>query len=301
MSQSSVSRVVLADNAALSTNAVAVSFRECSFAGSRTFLREDGHRGTRQRQSCRARIATDTSAGSISGYFGPTEIDWILGRVMGSVGGSTGSGTAGSPWLPAEALTSFYAAVDKVAAKYLYQLWPTTLEVSGSEQQYVNWNLSCTGKAETVYSSSWPATAYTCESAFLFSDATFTYNSTAYKIKSFRLNIDNVVDDQNFQNAITPADFEAQDLAVTLDLECVFNSDNLALYRAALAGAAASLAISDGTTTYTFAFGNAKIPNAAPTIPASGRITFPVQLEAYRTSTMSSPAASDAQLRMWKA
>jgi hypothetical protein len=301
MSQSSATRVVLADNSALSTNAVAVSFRECSLAGSRTFLREDGHRGTRQRQGCRARIASDTSAGSISGYFSTAEIDYILGRVIGSVGGSAGTGTAGDPWLPAEALTKFYAGVDKVAAKYLYELWPTSLEVSGSEQQYVNWNLNCTGTAETVYSSSWPATAYTCGTSFLFSDATFTYNSTAYKIKSFRLNIDNVVDDQNFQNAISPTNFEAQDLAVTLDLECVFNSDNIALYRAALAGAAASLAISDGTTTYTFAFGNAKIPNGAPTIPATGRVTFPVQLEAYRTSTMSSPAATDAQLRMWKA
>ena len=301
MSQSSASRVMLADNSAISTNPLYISVRECSLVGNRTFVREDGHRGSRQRRSCRARISSDVSAGAISGYFGPTEIDWLLGRVVGSVGGSAGTGTAADPWLPAEALTKFYALVDKVQSKFLYEVWPSSLEISGSEQQYVNWTMNLMGRAESTFASSWPATAPTCETAFLFSDATFTYNSTTYKIKSFRLTIDNVLDDQNYQNAITPADFEAQDLDVRLELECVYNSDNAALYRAALAGAAAKLALSDGTTTYNFQFGNAKLPaNSGPTIPATGRITFPVTIEAYRSATISSPTAADAQLQMWK-
>ncbi|MFN9110310.1 MAG: phage tail tube protein [Bacteroidota bacterium] len=300
MTQSSVTRLALADNSAISTNAISVSFRECGLVGQRTFVREDGHRGSRQRRSCRARISSDVSSGAISGYFGPTEIDWILGRIVGSVGGATGSGTAGSPWLPAEALTKFYALVDKGVAKFLYEIWPSTLQISGSETQYINWTLNATGKAETTYGGSWPAVAETCEKAFLFSDAVLTYNSTEYKIKSFQFSINNMIDDQNFQNAITPSDFEAQDLEVTLQVDCVYNSDNAALYRAALAGAAAKLAITDGVTTYNFQCGNAKIPNGGPTIPASGRLTFPVQMEWYRSSTVVSPTAADAQLQMWK-
>ena len=282
MSQSTTSRLMVADDATIATNPLWFSFTECTLKGERQFGRDDGHRGTRQRSSCRARILSDLSNGGWAGKFSVTEIDWIIKRTLGS-----GAGTSGvSPWVFAEAPAAIYALADKVAAKYLYGLQISSLEISGQEAQYLNWAVECVGGAESVWSDAWPAspTAPECGTAFTFADATLTYDSTAYELQSFRLRIDNAFDGQQYENAITPTRFEAQDAIVTLEAQCAFRSDTLALYRAAVAGATATLVITDGTTTYTFTFGNLKIPNGAPTVPATGRINMPLQMEAFRTA-----------------
>ena len=123
---------MLADNSAISTNPIWVSFQDCDLTGIREFGRDEGHRGTRQRSSCRARVLSDMCSGSLSMKASVTEIDWLLKRFLGS-----GSGSGGSPWILAEAPAGFYALVDKVAAKYLYPVNPSKLTIAGSEKQYL--------------------------------------------------------------------------------------------------------------------------------------------------------------------
>lgn len=281
MSQSTASRMMLADNAAISTNPLWPSFLDNDLVGMREFGRDEGHRGTRQRTSCRARVLSDASGGSFSLKASVTEIDWLLKRYLGS-----GSGTGGSPWILAEAPAVYYALVDKVAAKYLYTLMPSKLTIAGSEKQYLLWTAEATGGAESVWGSAWPGTpsAPECGTAFLFSDCALTYSGTAYPLQSFSLSIDNDIDGQQYENAITPTRFESQDAIVQLSFKCALRSDTLALYRAGIAGAAATLVFTDGTTTYTITFANLKIPNGGPKIPAKGRINFDLTAEAYRTA-----------------
>lgn len=281
MSQATASRLMLADNSAISTNPIWPSFQDCDLVGMREFGRDEGHRGTRQQSSCRARVLSDASGGSFSMKASVTEIDWLLKRYLGS-----GSGSGGSPWVLAEAPAAYYALVDKVAAMYLYPLYPSKLTISGSEKQYLNWLAEAVGGAESEWVSSWPAspTAPECGTAFLMADCTFNYNSTAYPIQSFSLSIDNEIDGQQYENAITPTRFESQDATIQLSLKCAFRSDTKALYRAAVAGAAGSLVITDGTTTYTITFGNVKIPNGGPKVPVKGRINFDLSAMIYRTA-----------------
>lgn len=281
MSQATASRMMLADNSAISTNPLWPSFLDCGIVGNREFGRDEGHRGTRQRSSCRARILSDKSGGPVNMRASVTEIDWLIKRALGS-----GAGSGGDPWVLAEAPAGIYALVDKVAAKYLYPLWINRLEISGSEKNYLNWMVDTMGGAESVWGSAWPGSpsAPECGTAFITADCVLTYNSVAYKFQNFRLTIDNAIDDQQYENSITPTRFESQDAIIQLTAQCALRSDTIDLYRAAVAGAAGSLAISDGTTTYTFTFANMKIPNGGPTIPAQGRINMPLTIDCLRTA-----------------
>lgn len=294
MSQSKASRLLAADNAAITTNAVAIAFNECSLAGPKQIITHDGHRGTRQRWPCRSRIVSQRSMGNISGFLGATEIDWLLPRAIGTTGAS--------PWIPGESLTPYYYLVDKVAAIYLYNnMRITGFEISGQETQYLNWNFALAGELETVWGVAFPSTPVpACDNAFLLADAIFNYASTAYKIQSFRLSVDNVVDTQQYENSITPTRYEATDLRVRLSVQCAFRSDTIALYDAALAGGTGFLSFTDGTTTYTFNVGQWKYTGGFPSIPGQGRINMPLTFEGFRTVNTTGLVAADNQLRIVK-
>ena len=292
MSQATAARLIVGDTTTIGSG-TAIAFNECSLAGQRTVGVHMGHRGSRQRASCRARNTTDKSGGNISGNLSVAEIDWFLPRAIGTTGSS--------PWIPGETIAEWYAWVDKVAAIYQYNKQRIrSFEVSGQETQYLNWNFATVGELETTYGSTWPTSPVPdCGTAFLFSDCVLTYNSTAYPMQSFRLSVDNAIDENQYENSLTPTRFESQDLIVQLQVTCALRSDTIALYDAALAGAAASLAVSDGTTTYTFHFGNLKYMSGAPTVPARGRINMPLNFEAFRATNVTTNPA-DNQFRIVK-
>ena len=292
MSQSVATRMMLASDAVLTTPQW-FEFRDCSLAGKRTFGATEGHRGTRQPASCRARVLTDMCDGAFAGRLNAAEIDYIMPHVFFA--------SAGSTLIPGEAPTSFYALVDKVAALYLYNsLRVNTFTLSGSESNYLDWQFACVGALESVYGSAWPSSPVSpsCGDAMTFQDITFTYSGTVYKPISFTLTINNNLS-PTIETSLTPTLYEAQEMSVTLDMVFDFRtsggglSNNIALYRAALAGAAASLAMTDGTNTYTFSFANLKIPDGAPTIPVQGRLTMPLKMMAYRATNATVNAADN--------
>jgi hypothetical protein len=292
MSQATASKLIVSDTTTWASG-IGVAFNECSLVGQRTNGMHQGHRGTRQRASCRARTLTDKSGGNISGNFSVAEIDWFLPRAIGTTGAS--------PWIPGETIAHWDALVDKVAAIYQYNnLRINSLEISGQESQYLNWNVACVGELEEVYGLTYPTSPIPdCGTAFTFADCTLNYNSTAYKMQSFRLSIDNALDQNQYENSLTPTRFETQDLIVQLTVQTAFRSDTLALYDAALAGAEASLAVTDGTTTYTFNFGNLKYMAGGPTVPGRGRINQSLTFEAMRKTNVTTNQA-DNQLHIVK-
>lgn len=294
MSQSTASRLMFSDAIGM-TSPIVVSFLECSLNAQRTFGRSEGHRGTRQRSACRARVLTDASSGAVSGHFSAAELDWLLPRAIGTTGSS--------PLIPGESLAAVYALVDKVAAIYQYPMYINSFELSGQEAQYLNWAFNMVGGAQVTWGSAWPTVVPAspdCGDAASFADVVFNYGGTAFPLQSFRLAVDNAIDSQQYENSITPTRFESQDLIVSLEVQCAFRADTSALHRAAIAGAAAFLQVGVGAATYTFHFGNLKIPNGGPTIPRVGRITQSLTMESYRTASTGT-AATDNQLRIVKA
>ena len=298
MGQSVATRMMLASDAVL-TAPQWFEFRECSLAGSREFGSTEGHRGTRQPASCRARVLRDLCQGTFSGRLNAAEIDYIMPHVL--------FGTAGATIIPTETPTKFFALVDKVSALYLYnKLRVNQFTLSGSESNYLDWSFNCVGELETTYGSAWPVSpvAPSCGVALTFQDVVFTYSGTAYTPQSFTLNINNNLI-PTIETSLTPTLYEAGNMEVSLDMTFDFRtasdglSNNLALYRSALAGAAASLALNDGTNTYTFSFANLKIPDGAPTIPVDGRLSMPLKMMAYRT-TNALAGATDHVVRLIK-
>jgi len=294
MSQSAASRVMVSDAVGM-TSPQYLSVTECSLDSIRTFGREEGHKGTRQRTSCRSRITSDKSGGSISGNFVAAELDWLLPRAIGTTGAS--------PLIPGETINHFWVLVDKVAELFLYNKQRIkSFEVSGSETQYLNWTFNLVGELESVYGSTWPASPLfpACGSSMLFSDCIFTYSGTAYAMQSFKLTVDNMIDENQFENALTPTRFESQDLMVSLEVQLAYRADTKVLHRAALDGAASSLTMNDGTSTYSFLFGNLKIPDGGPKIPRQGRINQSLRMESFRAASITATQA-DNQLVITKA
>lgn len=276
MSQATTSGLLLSDTNLINTG-TAYAFNECTLAGARTNSIHMGHRGRRERSSCRARTTTDKCSGSISGNFSVSELDYLLRKVFSKT-------TTSGYWAPDDTVPFFYAFVNKVAGAYRYnKLRIRSFEVSGQETQYLNWNFATVG--ETEDSAVWPLVPpdATCGTAYLFSDCTLTYGAATFPLQSFRLSIDNAIDENQYENSLTPTRFEAQDFIVQLQATCAFRSDTIALYDAALAGQIATLAVSDGVVRYAFRFANLKYMSGAPTVPARGRINMPLSFEAFTT------------------
>ena len=301
MAQSNATRMMLAADVAL-TSPQWFEFRECSLVGTREFGATEGHRGTRQPASCRARVLKDLCQGTFSGRLNAAEIDWIMPRVFFAAAGAT--------LIPGENASSsdakFFAFVDKVVEFYLYnKIRVNQFTLSGSESNYLDWSFACVGELESS-GGTWPVSpvAPSCGVALTFQDVVFTYSGTAYTPQSFTLTINNNLI-PTIETSLTPTLYEAGNMEVSLDMTFDFRdatnslSNNKTLYRAALAGAAASLAVNDGTNTYTFSFANLKIPDGAPTIPVEGRLSMPLKMMAYR-STNALAGATDHVVRLIK-
>jgi hypothetical protein len=285
MSQSVATRMWTSVNEDMSS-AVPISFNQCSLAGKRLMVTDNGHRGSRQRTKCRTRLAAESASGSFGGNFAPNEIDAILPWVLGNTGALR----------PENGIKPIYAVVEKINETYpatvarrfkYHKLHINSLTISGSTSNPINWEVSTIGTHEESGVSA-PAGNVSCDSFYIFPDVVFTYSGTAYPIRSFSLTINNFIDTNPYENSLRPTRFEASDCGITLAVQCEYNSDTEALYRASLDGAAATLAFSAitlsnaSTAAYSFAFHNLKIPNGEPTIGQRGRLTLPLQMEAFR-------------------
>lgn len=244
-----------------------------------THVESAGIRGTRSRFEDRVRIASERISGSI--VMNPTaaELDLIWPRALG---GTTSAGVTAL----AETLPTFNVMVDRVSKVFTYDSCRVAAMIlSGSAGQPITLTLEIEGETETVGNAgTFPSITAGIDTGnmFIFSDCTLTLASSARKFSSFTLRLDNVLDTERFNNSITRAEIAAQDRRVTLEVDVPYTSDNTDLYDQAIAGAAGSLAISDGTDTYTFDFGNCKVPAESPVVGGRSEIQLPLRVNCYR-------------------
>ncbi len=86
----------------------------------------------------------------------------------------------------------------------------------------------------------------------------------------------------------TRTEIAAQDRSVRLEVSAPFTSDNTDLYGAAIAGAAGSLVVSDGSVTYTMNFGNAKIPAEGQDVSGKSEIMLPLTVDLFHDDASAS-------------
>lgn len=279
MSQSFSTVVYASSDATWETNKIALGVRDLDLLGSRQFNIAQGKRGTRQEYACRTSDTIETVAGGFNIYPTAAELDWLMNYAFGT--------NSGTPWVPGETLPSIWLWAKKGGIQtYKYTTLKTNRFVlSGAETQMLNLRVDYVGGAETAVSDlTVGATVVDCATVPAFSSIVLTIGGTAYSIKQFALTIDNRIAAGQIENATSRSVFESEGLSVTLDVTAAFRADTLALYRKAIAGDnGATLAFSDGTSTYTVTFGNLKIPGNGPTVPESGEVTMSLSMMAMRT------------------
>lgn len=281
MAQSHEMRILLADNAAGTTNPITIAARSCDLLGTPRFGRDPGKRGTRQQYECGSRVLGEDVGGGFNLYPTVAQLDWIIERFLGDRISSFPLTAA----VPAETIPPIYAFVDKGAEIFLYSmLYFNTVTFSLREGDYMDVRCDFVGQREQG-GQSWPgaAPAIDCDSEYVASDAVFTFNSTAYKFKNLDLTFDNRMAQGQQENNLYREVFESEGLECSLSGSFAHRTDTQALYRVAIAGAAGDVTINDGTVEYEFAFANVKIPGNGPTVPEDGEVTKQLEMNAFRT------------------
>lgn len=275
-------RILLADNQAGTTNPISIAARNCNLLGNQVFGSDPGKRGTRQQFACGARLLREDCVGGFNLYPTVTQLDWLIERMIGDNISGYPAGAA----TPKETLPPIYAYVDKGDEIFRYdELRVATIGISIRSGDYIDFRFDFIGKDETN-GVTWPgaAPAIDCASEFVASDVAFNYDATAYNFKTLDLSIDNSILEDQHENALKRTLFEAGDLVVNFSTNFGYRVATKALYRAGIAGAAASVVVGDGTTTYTIAIGNLKIPGPGPIVPDTGEITMSPNMMGYRTA-----------------
>lgn len=244
-----------------------------------------GIRGTRSQSKERVRIAREAVGGSFTLYPTPIELDTLFPLILGGVKSSTSFPVA-------ETLPVFGVLVDRKTKCFTYPTnYVNRAVFSGTSGQLIKLMLDIAGKTEIVSAAGgFPGTVPAIDSGqpYVFSDTTFSLSigGTASEIASFELTIDNVLDLDHYYNSVTRTQIVPLNRVVTLKLVPCYDSDSVALYDQAVAGAGGSLTLTNGGCSTVFTFGNLKVPAESPVITGKNDpILLPLTLRAYSSGT----------------
>ncbi len=248
-----------------------------------TQVHSTGLRGGRSRRKYRVRNVREQVAGNLVLNPTATEIDFFLTYILG------GTPAAGVTDV-ADTLPEFFCTIDQVTKVPEFSgLRVAQAVFAGASGEPLTLTLDLEGEDETLgAAASFPALTLPTDNMFVCSDITLTLEGGAVEINDFSLTIDNALLADLWRNALTRTQIPAGDRIVTLAATPAYTSDNQGLYEAAIAGAAATLVIADGSTTYTIAAANAKIPPDGPEVPAiGGEIVLPITVNFFADDTNS--------------
>lgn len=278
-SMSQLSRMILSDQANLSsgvgTNTVRVNLDSSTLRAQHQLIRAQGNRGRRSRDLSRVRTGNRRVTGNVVSTPSDTELDYWLPWAMG--GSLTEIGNT---------LAKRYIGFDKVAEMFTYSgCVVSRLNLSAQVGQPVVLTADIEGTDEADLAT-WPADDpgldVAGESFFILSDLTLTVAGTARQVPGFSLTLDNFLDSERFMNAATREHIPSQDCQISLEVEMPYNADNTGLYTITDEGVAGSMALSDGTDTYTITFGKLVAEQDGASVEERQEIRLPLTLEALR-------------------
>lgn len=243
----------------------------------------EGVRGTRSRTKERVRRGLVNVGGNLTTHPSPTELDVLLYPIMGT------AKTTSNVFALAETIPEFDFMVDKVAKVYDFQdLKVNSATFSGSPGQPLDLSMDLIGKTFAEGNAgTFPAITPDTDSMYVFTDAVFTYDSTAYEINDFNVTVDNLVEVRFGSGSTTATSVDSTDRRVTMTATCPFTSSETALYEfSSVAGAAGSLVLTNGSQVLTFAFANMKLsPAITPVVSGRGEIMQQLTFNCYQSGT----------------
>lgn len=250
-------------------------------------VHSNGLRGTRSRNKTRCRISKEYVRGSLSMNPTPVELDQWFPRALGAAESS-------NTFALAETVPVFSALIDKIVQRHIYAgLYVSSMTVSGSQGELINFTFDIEGKTEILSATSFPGTvpAIDTGSPYVFSDCTFALgaDASAAQVRSFTLKVDNMPDTERFLNSVTRTALPARDRLITLSMVVPYTADEKDLYDQAIAGNTGSLTLTNGGCSTVFTFANIKCPAETPPVPGKDELFLTLNM----TSLMS---GSDREL-----
>jgi Phage tail tube protein len=242
----------------LSIDGTAMAAISEDFGERDTHLERNGLRGTRTHFNTDVRIGPKHVAGQIT--LEPSLAE-LLALAKLAIGNSNSN----------ESISSFSVVVDRNTESKTYAGCKINrLRVEGKQGGLLRAVADIIGQTETANGNvSTPADS----APAIFSDIVLTLESNARETESFALEINNHIDGDRFLNSQTLPEVVELDRTVTLKTTHPYNTATAAaLLQQAVAGAAGSLAMNDGTNTCTFSFGFLQTPYKTPSVPGKQEV-----------------------------
>lgn len=242
-------------------------------------------RGTRSKYASRARIAPYRYHGVIRMPVNPGDLVYLLPWMLGADASGTSFGLA-------ETLQSFSMLFDRVTEKYEYQDCVINRAVlygeagEGDDPDFLVLALDVLGKARAT-GVSFPASAlaHTAQyNPYVHQDTVFTLHSAAREVKKFWLSVHNHVRERRV-NSLSPTALCPGDRDVGLRIVVPYDSGTSNLIDTGLAGAAGTLAITNGTVSTSVAFTNLKNSFDDPTMPGLTEVDAVFDFASYHDGT----------------
>jgi hypothetical protein len=151
--------------------------------------------------------------------------------------------------------------------------------------------LDVVGQSESVDNAgTFPSLTAGVTQPYIFHDLVMTLQSSARKLASFELVIDNGLVTDRFLNSTTITQLPEGDRTIGLNVVLPYSagtgtSGNTDLYAQALAGAAGTLVFTNAGYSTTFSFGTLQVPDNSPSSSSKGEIPLNLEMVARKTST----------------
>lgn len=267
-----------------STATTRYDFRDTPFGLDEHFIDANGLRGTTSHVVERNLAGNRPCSGAVRCQPTAVELANMLEWMM--QGTTSGSPTVTYP-LSAGTMKTRAVVIDRVTNVYTYAtVGVASWEVSGGEDQALDWTLNLVGLDESVGNAgTFPAlTLDTTTFPFKFTDCTLNCASTLYTPKSFRLSVDYHIDRQRFFNSQTLTGIYSQDRTVTFETSLP-DGEAHALYGVGRGGFSVVITATTGNSVLTMTMPAVAAPRRTPPVPERREIMLPIVGQAFRSGS----------------
>ena len=250
-----------------------------------------GIRGTRDHPKERLRTGIYEVGGSITFHPSPADLDIWLPRILG---GSESSDTF-SPTNTLETNGIFSIGTDYVRGGWQYRdcrVNKATFKSKAGRGSLLELTLDIVGKTQA--SLTYPATTFGTSAGykpFVFSDAVFTFVSSARTTMDVEITIDNMITPR-FSNSETATDLMASDRIITVKTTHPYTSTEADLYDGAIPGSSGTIVFTNADSTglvLTFTFANlTQEDTPTPSITSKAEIPLVCTHRAYSSGSTAS-------------
>lgn len=259
------------------------------FVGAETLHEEadivetNGMRGTIDHNKERTREGLKRCSGSIKVPCSRIVLDAFLPYITG--------GTESTNVFPLEqTLPEFVLMVDRGAKVYTYSgCRIARASFNGSSGQVLMLDLDIEAETETTGAAgSFPVLTFPTEKPYILHDGVLTLQSSTRLFNSFNLTINNVLDTDRFENALTRYTIPITDRTITLETDHPWSTDVTDLEKQDLDGAAGSAVFTNAAVdgdVLTFAMAAIQYANRTVTNQAQPTMRYPLQGDVRSSGT----------------